>query len=117
MTLIKIFKTKRILVNEIKEQNLHIEHLKQRLLIYEKNADDVRELRREKEELTRELIIKDNRIIKLQQNEINYLQNQREIEEINEKLEEKNEVLKDIIKGSKTITTARKEADKLKEVE
>lgn len=116
MSFWKILKVRKSMLLELKEKNLHIQHLKARLLIYEKRDEDIRELTRENEELRRELTNKNNVVLKLQEDKINYLQNERDFEETNEKLETENETLKDIIKGSKTISTARKEADKLKEV-
>ena len=114
---IKYLKAKKYLVAHIKEQNLHIEHLKRRLAIYEKRDDDIKKLQREKDELSNKVIEINSKMMALQHDKIIDLQNQREIEEANERLEEKIEVLNDIIKGSKTIGTARKEADKLKDVE
>jgi len=117
MNCLYYFKSKRDLVEKIDEQSLHIEHLKRRLQIYEKRDEDIRALTRDNENLNAKVIELNDKVLKLQDDKIIDLQNQREFEEANERLEELVEVYKDIIKGSKTITTARKKADKLKEVE
>lgn len=117
MSIIKILKFRRMLIDEIRNKDFIINEQRRRLRIYEKRDDDIRAEKRENEELRRELRTANSMILRLQEDKINYLQNERDFEETNEKLETENETLKDIIKGSKTIGTARKEADKLKEVE
>ena len=117
MKIIKVLKIRKMLVDEIRNKDFRIEEQRKRLRIYEMREDDIRALQREITELRDILEQKNALIIRMQEERINYLQNEREFEETNEKLETENETLKDIIKGSKTIGTARKEADKLKEME
>ena len=111
------FKAKELLIMERQDMKWHIQRLKDVKDMYERREDDIRSLTRENEELRSMLTSANNKVIQLQEDKINYLQNQRDFEESNEELEEKVEVLKDVIKGSKTIGTAKKQLEKINEVD
>lgn len=115
--IIDLFKTKNQLISDIQLLQCQVERLKDVKNMYERREDDIRSKDRKIEEMSSLLNQVTKKVIQLQEERINYLQNERDFEETNEKLEQLIEVYKDIIKGSKTIGTARKEADKLKEVE